>query len=70
MTKEFNLSDKILESPTKPHKLYKKDVREFIKSVKELMRPLDNPCCGCAGTCEKEAVFRIIDKLAGEKLTQ
>ena len=71
MTKEteFNLSEKIHRERVKwkTEVIDKKDVKEFIRLLKERVRHLDI-YEGLWSEAEREALFIEIDKLAGDKL--
>lgn len=65
MTKEFDLSDKIIEGANAIEYnsvIPLNDVKEFIKRLKEI-----NFGCGCCTTGDL-SIIQQIDKLAGDKL--
>ena len=59
--KEFNLSDKLtIINDEKVSVVFKKDVKEFIKRLKEFVNRFDKN--------QMTNLIKIIDKLAGEEL--
>ena len=64
MKKEFNLSEKIIKETewSKGH-FGRDDVKEFIKRLKEIKKPI------FVANSDWNDVLKEIDKLAGDKLT-
>ena len=62
----FNLSEKIGQG-CEPYRLSISDVKEFIKHLKEEFKPFNKENFKCEYI--EKAIPRIIDKLAGDKLT-
>jgi len=76
---EFNLSDKVIDgddmyniSNTTAKAIILDDVKEFIKRLKEELKTDLTGCFTSQKQCDEwnEDTNRIIDKLAGDKLTQ
>ena len=59
-TKEFNLSEKRFRTPNGTEGYYPKDIKEFIKRLKEKIKNVN--------THKTPHIFYLKDKLAGDKL--
>jgi len=70
--KEFNLSEKRNKLYTSEtifdYTYYEKDVKEFIKRLKEKINKDFDECSGSPCQEHKEITLKNLDKLAGEKL--
>jgi len=61
MEEEFNVSEKIDVFTNQGSMVFVKDIKEFIKRLKEEL-------CGAIKPYNRNGMVRILDKLAGKKL--